>query len=133
MGHKSGYKHSGAVGKAVPMKRSEAKELLDPGSEDEVRAAARAHAEKAIRLLAKAVGRRGNDPAPWSVARAAANDLLEWGYGKPATQEPGEKEGGLTVVINQLTTGEHREITIPDIEIRRGEISAQVEKTAEEE
>jgi len=43
--------------------------------------------------------------APWSARISAANSVLDHGHGRANTRETERNPGGITVVINQLSTG----------------------------
>ncbi len=132
MGHGSGLKHVGARGKMVPQTRALMDAELDLDSDEVVRELARAHDVAAIGRLATAVRRRGKDKAPWSVSVKAARDLLEIGHGRSATQDATDKSGGLTVIINQLTSDDQLERVISGVQMAKS-VAATIEIEAEPE
>jgi len=60
-------------------------------------------AERAIEVLSKNLD--SEDP---EVASKAANDLLKWGFGNPATDIEMSKEGGLSIAILRFNDQEHQ-------------------------
>lgn len=81
-------------------------------------ALAREKSEDMLGVLVSAANREKNDddpddePASWAVATSAAKTVIELGIGKSATQVTERQERGLTIVINQLTTGRSTEKVI---------------------
>lgn len=86
---------------------SEVVAKLQEGEAIDLQALAMRHTEKAIGTLVRAQSAK---KAPWSAKINAANSIIEHAHGRPRTQE-GERAGtgGITVVIQQLSTGENRE------------------------
>ena len=130
MGHGSGAKHAGSIGKAKALTRKEIDDRLEPGSDEYVRELARENDTLAIRTLARAAGRRGKDKAPWSVAVNAAGKLVEIGHGRSATQEPEHVEAGLTVIVNQLTSDNQLERVISGVQVAK-DVAAALDIEAE--
>ena len=134
MGHKSGLRKVGAKGKQVPMTKSDLEGALDEGVQVDIQNLALDHVPTAIRTLAKASRRRltptekdeGTELPPWSVSRAAAKDLIEIAGGRPETREAKDTTGGLTIIVNQLTTGESTERVIDAVHTAK-EIVEQLE------
>jgi len=69
----------------------------------EIKSLARAHTVSAINVLAGVM----NEPeAPHAARVAAANSLLDRGWGKAPQAITGEDGGPLTLVLKQFTLGE---------------------------
>ena len=125
MGHKSGLKAAGAKGKEVPMSRTEVESALIDAEDIDIKQLAREHDRAAIGVLGKAVARKGGDKAPWAVSTGAAKTLIEIGHGKSETREGEKKEGGLTVIINQLTSDDQLERVVSGVQIAKEIASAE--------
>ncbi len=114
MGKHTGLRHVGAKGKQTALSRSQAEAALD-GVAVSAKELAQKHVKASILTLAKAQRTKltprqqeaGDELAPWPTRRQAAKDIVEIAYGRPETRDSGDRTAaGLTVVINQLTTGE---------------------------
>ena len=125
MGHKSGMKSVGAKGKEAPMSRTQVESALIDAEDIDIKQLARDHDRAAIGVLGKAVGRKGKDKAPWAVSTGAAKTLIEIGHGKSETREAERKEGGLTVIINQMTTEDQLERIVSGVQIAKEIASAE--------
>jgi len=96
MGHKSGLRHAGAVGK--PAARDVGAELRE-GTALDIAELCERHAERSVKTL---VDVQRSRKATATAKVAAANSILDRVAGRPATQEREQNEGGLTIVVNQL-------------------------------
>jgi hypothetical protein len=65
----------------------------------EIRSLARAHTEQAINVL---VGIMGEVQAPPAARVAAANSILDRGWGKPAQPIDGDGDGGAIELIHRI-------------------------------
>ncbi len=75
---------------------------LEEGEQIDLQELARAHTVESFGTLMRAQRSR---KAPWSAKVAAANSALDYGHGRANTREKDSKIAGLTVIINQLSTG----------------------------
>ena len=124
MGHKSGAKHAGAVGKQAPI---DVAGELKAGLEIDIAEICRNHAESAISTLVTAMDE--SCESAWPTKVAAARDLLDRSDGKPATKDPEDKTGGLQIIVNQLyLDGKPHDIeitpTLGEVSIEEAELQA---------
>jgi hypothetical protein len=83
-------------------------ESLEDAERESLRSKAREHTDTMLDVLVRTAGgkkNRGEKPVPHNTKRQAANDVLVWGYGRPAvSQERAEapEGGGLTIIIGEL-------------------------------
>ncbi len=105
----------------TPRSRSDIEDLLAEGEALDIAEIAREHSQGAIDTLAAAMDRDApeDERAPWSVSTKAAKDIIEIGHGRSAVQEKAKEEGGITVVINQLTFNDASERVISADQVRR--------------
>lgn len=111
MAKKSGLQAVGAKGRLpAPSASAAVVAALEDAERDSLRSKAREHTDDMLDVLVKTArgkkgpGKEAARPSP-STRRLAANDVLVWGYGRPAiSQERAEvDEGkGLTIVIGEL-------------------------------
>lgn len=89
-------------------------EAFDQGAKEGVRDKARKYTDSAIRTLASIMRNTKNAPG---VRRAAAMNLLDQAWGRPDAR--GEQVtgggGGITIVINKLSTGEMEKVQVREI------------------
>ena len=106
----------------IPKSRAEIDALLADGTALDIADIAKQHSQDAVDLLASAMDRdvEPDDRPPWSVSTKAAKALIEIGYGRSAVKEAPKEEGGITVVINELTVNQALSRTISASQIRRG-------------
>lgn len=83
---------------------------LQEGEDLDLQELAQAYTAESMGTLMKAQRAK---KAPWNSKISAANSVLEYGHGRAKTQEKDLNSGGLTVIINQLSTGEQRESRTP--------------------
>ena len=126
MGHKSGLKHTDAKGLVAKLEHAELVDRLDEGEQLDIKLLAQKEGKKAISTLKRAMMRRGKDKAPWAVATGAAKTLIEIGHGRSETREVEQKSGGLTVIINELSTGTQLERVVSGVQMAREVQSAVV-------
>lgn len=138
MAKKGSHAYSGARGlvKPPPVERpvlegTTATAALEDAERDSLRAKARKHTDKSLKTLS---GLMNNRKTPASVRRQAANDLLTWGYGRPAVSaERGQADdGGITVILQQFHLGDgsgqprvERDVTPPRPEPEEIEAAAE--------
>ena len=111
MANKSGLPMVGAKGKLpAPTASAPVVEALQDAERESLRAKAREHTDTMLAVLVDAAkgkrarGKGALKPSP-STQRLAANDVLIWGYGRPAvSQERAEDPGdeGMTIIIGEL-------------------------------
>ncbi len=89
---------------------------LQEGEDLELQDLAKAYTAESMGTLMKA---QRSPKAPWSSRISAANSVLEYGHGRANTRESDQNPTGLTVIINQLSTGEQRESRTPQAVIER--------------
>jgi hypothetical protein len=107
-------------------------ETMKGGEELDISELARAHGEDMLGALVSMAKRegKGRQRAPHSVAATSAKTVLEIGYGRAATKESEHVDTGLTIIVNNLMTGEKAEKII-DIEALEVDVSKPVEIQAE--
>lgn len=116
--------------KGSKLQRKSAAELdraLEDGAQIEIKELAQGHIQRSIGTLVEAQRRRptksmkdaGEEVAPWTVRVRAAKDLLEMAGGRPETREPEDKTGGLTIIINQLTSEDQLERVVSGAQVAR--------------
>jgi len=105
----------------TPKTRSEIEEILDEGEALDIALLAQEHSQSAIDTLAAAMDPdvEEDDRPPWSVSTKAANDMIQIGHGRSAVREAPKEEGGITVVINELTVNHATEKSFSATQIRK--------------
>ncbi len=83
---------------------------LQEGEDLDLQELAQAYTAESMGTLMKAQRSR---KSPWSSKISAANSVLEYGHGRANTRETDQHPTGLTVIINQLSTGDQRESYTP--------------------
>lgn len=100
-----------------PVTMEEVNEKLKGGEELDIAELARGHSEDMLDALVSMAKRAGprSDRAPHSVAATAARTVLELGHGRSAIQATEVKDSGLTIIVNNLTTGEQKMEKVIDV------------------
>lgn len=100
-----------------PVTMDEVHDKLKGGEELDIAELARGHSEEMLDALVKMARRegRGAQRAPHAVAATAAKTVLEIGHGRTATQAADQKDTGLTIIVNNLTTGETKMEKVIDV------------------
>lgn len=101
MSKKGAQKFSGARGLVKPIEPNlTVEEALEDAERESLKKKAREHTDDMLDVLVRtAKGRKGQ--VPHATRRLAANDVLTWGYGRPAVSEERASgdEGGLTIIL----------------------------------
>lgn len=133
----SSYVDSMPARKDKLVTQDEVNETMKESEQLDLAALAREKSEDMLGVLVSAANREKNpdDPddesASWAVATSAAKTVIELGIGKTATQVHEKQEQGLTIVINQLTTGLTTEKVIEGSDLGAG-IAKTIEITGAE-
>jgi hypothetical protein len=87
---------------------SEVDEVMKGGEQLDIAELAREHSVDMLGALVSMAKRegRGRNRAPHSVASSSAKTVLELAHGKAATQESEIQDTGLTIIVNNLMTGQ---------------------------
>jgi hypothetical protein len=137
MAKKSALQKVGAKGRLpAPTGSAAVVASLEDAERESLRGKAREHTDTMLDVLvktAKGKKQKTGKPVPANTRRLAANDVLVWGYGRPAiSQERAEADdgSGMTIIIGELHVdgqpragGEEIDVTpvsAPDVENPEG-------------